>query len=234
MWLVVAATGDPSAARLAACWPSRAVHILTAATLAQEGWAYAPGDALASQLPLGQTRARGADVEAVLVRAECIDPADVPFVIDEDRAFVAAEMTAFLTAWLDELPARMLNRPHPGNLAGPSFLQAQWRQLARRLHIPRASVGLEACAPTASGLPAWGRVWPTATVVGERVFGGVGDTLKERALRLARAAEVALLGVYFDDHGSRGGLVGARTVPDLDAPEVVEAVGRWLAGGDGP
>jgi hypothetical protein len=141
----------------------------------------------------------------------------------EDRAYVAAETTAFLLAWLTALPCRVVNRPSPLSLLGPRWRREEWVRAAVHLGIPavptRRSVGtVEEPGPEDGARPA------PAVVVGDGWFGDVAPELGERALRLARHAGVDLLEAWFDDPEERGRLLDATPAATLRDPAVVDAV----------
>jgi hypothetical protein len=56
--------------------------------------------------------------------------------VEEERAYVAAEMMAFLVAWLASLNHIVLNRPSPLNLAGPGWCPERWLREARGVGLP--------------------------------------------------------------------------------------------------
>jgi len=62
------------------------------------------------------------------------------------------------------------------------------------------------------------------TVVGNRSFGQVDAVLTERASKLALALEVDLLGVKFSGSGPDAFFEGVTTTPEVDAPEIADAV----------
>src|SRR5262249_40005135 len=65
----------------------------------------------------------------------------------------------------------------------------------------------------------------TLTVVGERCFGEGDATLALHARRLAAAARVAILAVYFDSPEADAKLLGAALRPDkVSSPEIANAI----------
>ncbi len=68
-------------------------------------------------------------------------------------------------------------------------------------------------------------------VVGDRWFGRVDPVLGERAVRLARAVAVELLGVHFTRADAAGLLITAELMPELSDPAVVDAVADLLLTG---
>jgi hypothetical protein len=165
----------------------------------------------------GQTCTHPA-VAGVLNRLAWIHPADLPRVHPADRSYAAAELEAFLLAWLDACPAPVLNRPQPGCLNGPGWSPLRW---AAQAH----AVGLR------TG-PALAVEAARVTVVGDRVVGAdVADDLRDGALRLAASAATPLLTVAFDGQAAGSRFVAADPCADLVGPVAAE-LGRtsgWAA-----
>jgi hypothetical protein len=113
------------------------------ADLSAPGWAHDPEDPAASRLTL----ADGPDqvskisypagkITAVLTALDAVWPADLPHVRSADRAFVAAEMTAFLRDWLATMDCPVLDRPTTLTLSGPAGERAAWSAAAAALGVP--------------------------------------------------------------------------------------------------
>ncbi len=117
-----------------------------------------------------------------------IDPAD--------RAYVAAEMTAFLLAWLSGLRCPVLNRPSPQCLAGPGWRRERWISTATRLGIPVHAVQRNV-SPTDERHQQPEADGATVTVAGDHCFGCVDEALARASRRLADAAGVDLLAVHW-------------------------------------
>ena len=220
MIVVVASRRDGAAERLVASWGLESSALLRAEDLSAQGWRveYPPGNsgqAVVSGRVLPEDAVRG-----VLVRLPVVTEDEIPRISQEDRAYVAAEMTAFLVAWLSSLACPVLNRPCPTNLLGPNLRNEQWVQMAARLGFMVEAVrrqhqlgGSDPVAASPVGMT-------TVFVVGERSLGAASARQASTALRLARAAGVELLRVHF-----RGDAVaGADYAMDLDDRRIVEAL----------
>src|SRR5262249_10347233 len=149
-------------------------------------------------------------------------------VAPEDRAFVAAEMSAFLFAWLSQLECRVLNRPRGISLCGPNWQPLQWTLAAARAGL--------AVAPVRRNVPdrsraARGeqRAHVEALVVGERCIGAIGADQQAGALRLAAAAGTGLLALWFAPRTKR--FVAASAMPSLAGADMAETVRAYLVGG---
>lgn len=204
MLVVVGSSQDKVAARLVEHWGADRVRVLTCRDLSRPGWRYQPGYGDRSVAVLGGQRLRTRDIDGILVRLPYIPPRALPHIVAQDRVYVAHEMTAFLTAWLSDLPCRVVNRPTAVCLAGPGWTIEQWRHTAACLGIPFVMRR---------------RRVHTTTVVGRSAFGfPAGAPI---AQRLAAAAGVDLLDVHFDQQER---VVGIDPWPDVSTPETADAL----------
>jgi hypothetical protein len=148
-----------------------------------------------------------------------------------DRAYVSAEMTAFLLSWLSELDCPILNRPTPTCLSGPGWRQEQWIHLAARLSIPVDPV--KRCAKFGEEASAESGPEPreAVTVVGKRCFHAMDERQAVHAQRLAAAAGVGLLALHFAlcNNGSSS-LRSVDLWPDISSSEVADAILNYFTG----
>jgi hypothetical protein len=177
---------------------------MTCRDLSRAGWRYQPGKAMDGIAIIDGQRVRARDIDGIVVRLPYVPPPALPQIVAHDRVYVAREMTAFLTAWLSELPCRLVNRPTAVCLAGPGWTFEQWRHAAARL-------GVE--------IRTRRRRIHTTTVVGANAFGFAAGA--EIAHRLAEAAAVDLLDVHFD---AEERVVGIDPWPDVSSPETADAL----------
>jgi hypothetical protein len=162
-------------------------------------------------------------ISGVLTCVSAISENELDHVVPEDRAYVAAEMTALMVSWLSGLTCPIMNRPTPGCLMGPAWHPAQWVHAASALGIPARPVcrrvrrAAEAARTSSEELTA-------VTVVGEAHFGEADPILGEYSRRLAKAAGVDLLTTYFTGRGSHARLVAAELMVDIAHPEIGDAI----------
>ena len=71
-------------------------------------------------------------IRGVLSLLPRVAESELTQIMPTQRPYVAAEMMAFLVAWLASLPCVVLNQPTPLNLTGPSWYPEQWVREARR------------------------------------------------------------------------------------------------------
>jgi hypothetical protein len=227
MLVVVCSEHDDAVQRLVATWPAGEALRLTANDLSTSGWQiHVPDDGSATAVLSGR-RIQVKDITAVLVRCPAVYSSDLPHIAAQERDFVAAEMTAFLAAWLMGLRCRVMNRPTATCLCGPPWRRLQWVQVARKLGIPVESMRWTAtpaggrsetpCVPSVS-----------VTVVGDYCIGDVDDELRQRTRRLSDAAGVTLLTAHFSGPRAADRLLAASVLPDLQDPTIVEVLHRYL------
>lgn len=228
--LVVAGRRDRQARDLVERWSASGAGLLTSEDLSVAGWRYTLGEPDSSTVVIGGRRIAAYEIAGVLTRLSHVSGRDLTRIVQQDRRYVAAEMTAFLRSWLSTLECPVLNRPVPTSLSGPGWCHEQWVQTATRLGIPvrpvRRRLAFPADASGAEPLP------PdvTLTVVGERCLGPVNGVLAAQARRLARAARVDLLSVRFGETEDGPELLGADAWPDVSSPEVADAILEYLGG----
>jgi hypothetical protein len=181
MILILAHAGDAVAHRLAAAWSAR---VVTARDLSTRGWRHSPMGGGEDVLGLADGPLPASAVRGVLTRVGAIAPGDLGHIAEEDRAYVAAEMTAFLLSFLRGLRCPVLARPTASSLMGPGWTTPRWRAAA-----VAAGLGV---APDAAAAE-------VVTVVGEEAFGPAA--LAAPALALARHAGVELLIARFTPAG---------------------------------
>jgi hypothetical protein len=242
--VVVAGRRDAIASAFAAQHASAGVALLTPADLSRPGWRFAldtsgpkvDGSAVVDGRVVGVD-----EITGVVTRLPAVMPAELPAIVPEDRDYVAAEMTAFLLAWLSSLSCPVVNRPTTTCLAGPNWRPERWVYLAAQLGIPFR----EACSVVdpdrtpfteAAGADSTARPVVTVNVVGERCLGTDDERLTVAARRLADTVGARLLAVHFEPvdqpEGTPPRFVAASPWPDLSRPEVGDAVLDLLDSGE--
>src|SRR5262245_11315960 len=196
VFVVVASRMDAIARTFARRYGARGVCLLTPDDLSHPGWCYRLGDLGTAVAVIGGQRTVMRDIAGVITRLPSVSECEIAHIAAADRAYVAAEMQAFLLSWLTALRCPVLNRPTPPCLGGPAWCPAQWVQMAARLGMPITTVCRHA---TFSGKPATKSAprpkGAMVTIVGQRVIGTVDPVLARQARALATAAGVELLAV---------------------------------------
>lgn len=204
-------------AAVAMLGPKRAA-LLDARDLSYRGWNLPTDRPAEGRIVAGSRPLSVSDLTGVVVRRLAVYPQELPHVQEQDRDYVAAEMTALLMWWLYALPIPVINRPRSGMLCGPGWRPPQWRAEAARLGYPLAPYQ-NSTAPDVLP-PAEAEV----TVVGGAVMGNPPGELAGRAVSLARAANVTLLHASFDGAGR---LIGAHPMAAL-SPAVLDAIASYI------
>lgn len=177
MRLVLAHAGDDEAARIARELDAK---LVTPRALSQCGWCHYPVGGGRDVLPMDGELVVATEVRGVVTRIAAVQPADLPHIAEPDRAYVAAEMTAFLLSFLTALECPLINRPTATSLIGPGFTPVRWRAAA-------AAAGFTCDAPADQS--------ELAVVVGTRCFGAPDEASKRAAVALAQGAGAELLGL---------------------------------------
>ncbi len=113
---------------------------LSAEDLSQPGWRFYTDAPDKSVAVVGGTAIPCREITGVLIRRPYIIEAELAHIHSADRHYVAAEMSAFLFAWLVSLTCPMLNRPRDFYLLGPPWRQEQWMRAAAALGIALAPI----------------------------------------------------------------------------------------------
>jgi hypothetical protein len=223
--VIVAGRHDKKARNLAKRWAPWDAAVLTCEDLSMAGWRHLLDDPEDSEVVIGGQAVAAREITGVLTRLSYVPERELRRIVQEDRAYVAAEMTAFLCSWLAGLRCPVLNRPTPTCLSGPGWRRERWVYAAARLGIPVQPVTWD--LEYRAGAPEDDSASPdtTVTVVGARCLGTTDDTLVAQARRLAGAAGADLLAVHFNEtsaHGFR--LHSADPWADISSPGVADAL----------
>lgn len=232
MIVILARQHDRTAHALIERWRRHAAALLTPADLSVAGWLYDPRRPGKSRAVVSGQIIEVERIKGVLTRLPWVTAADLAHIRPCDRSYVAAEMMAFLLAWLSALDCTVVNRPTPTGLAGKNWRPEQWTHCASRLGVPVAIAKRGATRPGCimrSEPPQTGVV---VTVVGEACIGSLNDELAERARLIAKAAGASLLEVGFTGGAQDSCFTGAQVCPADVGDEVAEAILELLNGHD--
>jgi hypothetical protein len=231
--VVLASRFDASAARLAERWRDRGARLLTPEGLSLRGWRHESNAPERCAAVFHNEVVPSRAIKGVLTRLSAVSEDDLPHIVLDERAYVSAEMTAFLLAWLSSLECRVLNRPTPTCLSGPSWRQEQWVHeaarggfLIRPLHrVARRFKNEGAVVPSPEREQSACDELFHVTRIGDRLLGEVADEQTKSGLhRLAQATNVELLTATFARSGGSSVFVGASPWIDIDRPEVADAI----------
>jgi len=230
--VLVLATPDDDPARMLVDRLGEAAVAVAPQDLSRPGWTYARNLSLRT----GVTHAgrfRADDLTAVISLISAIQPLHLSHVRPADRDYVAAEMTAFLRAWLTGLPCPVVNPPTATCLSGPGLTAHQWVAMCTRLSIP--------ARPAQLTVPAAPGDRPTASACRVTVCRGTAtaaglcsEVLLEHGRRLATKVGAEWLAVTFDGGHDQAAVCQVETWPDLADSSLRETLVHALTGsGDG-
>lgn len=222
MLIVLADERDAAARRLVEHWRGHGARLLLARDLGSPGWCHGAPDGVEPRAVIGGAIVPCRAITAVVTRIACVRPGDLPHIAEADREYVAAEYTAFLTAWLDGLRCPVVNRPSAASLLGPVLSQERWLLRAARAGLALSTARYRVPDPERPFADA------AATVVGERWFGRIAPELGRQAVRLARQAGVELMTALFSSERPDAVFVGVDLMIDV-GPEIADALLARLA-----
>jgi len=225
MLIILAKQEDEIAAWLAHRWQSHNAVLVSAADLSTSGWSLHLASPGKSRACVGGRDIRNEEINGVVTRIPRVGSEDLEHIVSSDRRYVAAEMTAFLLAWLSSLACPVLNRPTPSCLGGPIWRAEEWVHLASLLGIPVLPVRRK--TPDCVPLPEVESVC-AVTVVGEACLGNAAEPLIKNARKLAKAAGTDLLSVRFTGSEADSAFVSASVWPNLSSPETADTVLQCL------
>ncbi len=133
MLLLVTSSSDPE---LSLFTSRPTVAVVVPAHLSQSGWSYEVGKGALARLVTSRGNIAAGEVYGVLTRVQRVWPSELPHIEADDREYVAAEMTAFLAALINELPCPVLNPPAANSLWGPPWTAEHWWRAATMEGFP--------------------------------------------------------------------------------------------------
>jgi len=208
---VVASELDEASRGLVDAWSTAGAVLVSARDLCTRGWVFNPiFDCDCTFVANGVRRLAG-HLRGVVVRRPAVAAEELRWIADDDRRYVAAEINAFLVAWLSALWCPVLNRPTGTSLCGPARSQTSWQLVAARAGV------------------AWSKRHDADTLdemiyCGGLCYGASGKRRQQVAAKLANASDAQLLGLQFD-----GDAVAAVTVqPRLVDPGARDIVLAYL------
>jgi hypothetical protein len=191
------------------------------------GWRYETHDGLGMAVIGGQAVSLE-DISGVITCLPAVSELELLHIASVDRAYVAAEMTAFLLAWLTELQCPVINRPSPVCLTGPFWRREQWVSVAHAVGLPVLPVCRRvSLAQSAERCPPAG---VEVTAIGGRTIGNAHPDVLMRVRALAEAAGVDVLTVRLTDPGPNGAFIGADPTPDLTSEDKADRILEHVEG----
>ena len=179
---------------------------------------------------IGGVKVKQSEIRGVLTRLQWVWEGELVDIAAGDRAYVAAEMAAFLVFWLSELSCPILNRPTANSLSGPGWSRERWNFAASKAGMLVSPIRRFASLASAPGQDVEVQKTPVlATIAGGKCIDEIDPALAEQARRLADIAGVNLLGVQFSSAEADAGFVGVNLFPDIDDARVADAALNYFA-----
>jgi hypothetical protein len=227
MLLILAYAHDTGARVLAGRWGSDAL-LLTGAGLRRARWYLEVSREGRVRAELATAAGTRVPVTGVVNRLGAVTSADLPGVHPDDRAYAAAELTAFLTAWLHACPVPVVNPPTLTALNGPAWHPERWAAAAVAVGL-RSDVRrlIGSVPPTPE--PAWDGA-RRAHVVGDTCLGDVHAVVRRKLVALACHARTPMLAATVSGDGPDAAVRDFSVWPALPNLEVTDAVTAVMAG----
>jgi hypothetical protein len=224
--VVVASSLSGAARSTIRRWGVDRAAVLTCDDLSTPGWRqYEARDGPNVAVIGGRTVPRG-DISGVITCLPSVSELELLHIASADRAYVAAEMTAFLLAWLSTLRCPVVNRPSPVSLTGPFWRREQWVSAAEGVGLPvvpvRRRVSLR--QDPEPGLPQGA----TVTAVGGRTVGDAHPEVRDRVRSLAETTGVDVLTVRLTDPGPHAAFISADPTPNLTSEETADQILEYV------
>lgn len=206
--VLLASREDAMAARFASSYYQEGVRLFTPEDLSMPGWHFATCDH-ENWAVIGGKPTAVRDIRAAIAFLPTVRARDIASLIAaEDRAYAAAEMTAFLAAWLAALGAKAINAPSPVCLTGTAPTHRALRDYARCSGLELAVSPAETTAVSCvNGVP-----------ITE------DEALAEAAAAVCKAAGESLARIHLTTRGQGSALAGYDHRVDLDHARVAAAV----------
>jgi hypothetical protein len=214
--LIVASRHDTAARVMAQKFEHAAV--ITAADLSEPGWRFESGHASASVAMVGNQPISAHAITCVINRLPWISPSELVHIVIEDRAYVAAEMSAFLIAWLTELPCPVYNRPSAMCISGPGWQPAQWIYAAAAAGLKTKCVEMPSVLDDGVATDFSTRV--VAVLNGVNLNGP--HELSSGLLKLAQLAKVNVFTAHFVERGNDLFFHSVNEMPDVTQKDLFE------------
>jgi hypothetical protein len=221
--LVVLASAQDDAARDFVDGCGVEARLLSCRDLSARGWRYAP-HGRPNRAVVGGELVDASDIDGVLTRLPSVTEAELGHIVEADRAYVAAEMTAFLAAWLADAACPVSNRPTPVCLMGPYWTPERWVRTASALGITVVPVHRTTDGPPPEAPVERERPTVTVNVIGQRCLPGDDSALGAASAALAQVAGVDLLRAHFRATDEGPAFAGADYWLDVSDPETAGAV----------
>jgi hypothetical protein len=198
--VVAGSRHDPVAQDLVRRWPAAA--LCGAEDLVRPGWRW-PGTTAGGRRTwvIDGTALPDSEVTGVFIRRSAVYPDELTGTHPDDRAYLAAEVHAFLVFVLATTGARVVNPARDGTLGTDAMRPERWIGVASRLGVPVARLRLTSATP-----PPPADATTIVEVVGGDSMAAPLGPLGEAAVAVTGALGLTWAVAAFDGSGRLSGL----------------------------
>jgi hypothetical protein len=200
--VVLGSRHDPIARSIVDALPNAV--LCSADDLTLPGWEWWLGSSGENHWVAGGARIADAEVTGVLVRRTCVYPEELTRTHADDREYLAAETTAFLSFVLSHTGARVVNPVADGAFGEEAIRVERWMQEAREIPLEVAPLRLSLDAASARAAPA-----TMIEVVGNEAFHDAPHPLLHQFVELAQRLRLDYCRFLLDTEGRLVGVSGA-------------------------
>ena len=145
---------DPVAKKLCEKWSTHNARMLTCSDLSKSGWRFYMETKKEAQVVIDGEIIPEKEIKGIVTLWPAVYEQELTHIAAADRFYVANEMTAFLKAWLTQIPCPVLNRPSAVSLVGPGWRVEKWVNVAAQSGLTVAPIERQAelyTTPTQQG-----------------------------------------------------------------------------------
>jgi hypothetical protein len=226
--LILASAWDEVAQALVRRWGAKAA-LLTPVDLSREGWRWQPGIRARNVAAIQRELVETSLITGVFTRLPAVSSKEIPHIIAHDREYVAAEMHAFLFAWLSGLPCPVVNRPSAYCLAGPYWKHEQWLHTAGQLGIDVEPAHRKiTCGTLSRSRDVLLDNVTAITIAGNHHMGSCDPVLVGQARQVTAAAGITFSTILFRKAGATSKFLGVNLWPDVANPVIADLLFRVI------
>jgi len=198
------------------------IKILVPEDISKAGWYYDDSNQKNSTIVIGTDIIPEQEITGVITRLPAVTEEELPHIREQDKLYAAAEMNAFLLAWLTSLDCPVINSPTENCLCGPNLSQEQWVYYVARMGIPteESSRRIHFRDKEIFSEQANYSNYYSATVIGDVCLGDVHQNLMIYSKKIARAFCIDFLQVIFSHKDKNARFVSANLWPEITSEKV--------------
>lgn len=193
------------------------IKVLVPEEISKAGWYYDDSNKKNSTIAIGSEIILEQDITGVITRLPAVTTEELPHIREQDKSYAAAEMNAFLLAWLTSLDCPVINYPTENCLCGPNLSPEQWVYYVARLGIPVEKISSRIHFSNKEIFSEHVNYpnYCIAIVIGDLCLGDVHQNLIAYSRKIARAFCVDFLQVNFTHNDKNARFVNANILPEI-------------------